>query len=99
MELKEAVWQILSEVPAGQVITYGELARMAGYPTHARQVGAVLKALPKDTTLPWHRVINSRGCISFPEGSRGYKRQVQLLRVDGVEVEGVKVKLNGKGRS
>ncbi|MBT8146233.1 MAG: MGMT family protein, partial [Gammaproteobacteria bacterium] len=44
----------------------------------------VLKKLPGGSGLPWHRVINSSGRISFPHGSEQYQRQKQLLEAEGV---------------
>ena len=90
---KEIFWQVVSSVPAGYVATYGQIARIAGFPDHSRYVGAILKQLPKDTKLPWHRIINSKGGIAFPEGSTGYKRQVALLKREGVELTGNRVSL------
>lgn len=65
-------------------MTYGQVASMAGLPGYARYVGAVLKKLPMGSRLPWHRVINASGRISFPHGSEQYYRQKQLLEAEGI---------------
>ena len=55
--LNEIIWQVVASIPYGTVATYGQVAQLAGLPGYARYVGATLKQLPKDTLLPWHRVI------------------------------------------
>jgi methylated-DNA-protein-cysteine methyltransferase-like protein len=54
----QRVWQIVAAIPEGYVTTYGDVAKLAGSPRAARQVGGVLKRLPEGSTLPWHRVVN-----------------------------------------
>jgi methylated-DNA-protein-cysteine methyltransferase-like protein len=78
------VWKVVSEIPSGHVLTYGEVARLAGLPTAARRVSQALRRAPRHMELPWHRVINSQGKISFPEGSSGWKRQKDKLEGEGV---------------
>jgi methylated-DNA-protein-cysteine methyltransferase-like protein len=90
VEINEIIWQVVNSIPKGKVATYGQVAAIAGYPQHARLVGNVLKKLPKDTSLPWHRVINAQGKISFPVDSEAYKRQRSLLEQEGIKF------LNGK---
>jgi methylated-DNA-protein-cysteine methyltransferase-like protein len=84
LSLKEIIWQIVASIPKGKVATYGQIAKAAGYPGHARYVGSTLKNLPKDTKLPWHRVINSQGRISFPINSSAYNKQKSRLEAEGV---------------
>lgn len=72
----------LAQVPAGRVVTYGGLAELAGLPRAARLVGQTLRKLPKDTRLPWHRVLNAQGKISLPEP--GAKTQRARLEAEGV---------------
>ena len=76
------IFLALAQVPSGRVVTYGGLAELAGLPRAARLVGHTLKKLPKDTTLPWHRVLNAQGKISLPEP--GYQRQKERLEAEGV---------------
>ena len=83
-KLNEIIWQLVAAIPKGKVATYGQIAKSAGYPGHARYVGSTLRNLPRNTTLPWHRVINAQGEISFPHGSEAYKRQKSLLESEGV---------------
>lgn len=78
------VWKVVSEIPPGHVLTYGEVARLSGLPAAARRVSQALRRAPKGLRLPWHRVINSQGKISFPEGSSGWKSQKDRLEGEGV---------------
>ena len=84
LTLDQIIWQIVASIPAGKVATYGQVAKQAGFPNHARYVGATLKKLPKNTSLPWHRVLNAKGEISFPVNSEPYKKQKALLADEGV---------------
>jgi methylated-DNA-protein-cysteine methyltransferase-like protein len=76
----------LARVPRGRVVTYGQLARLAGRPNGARWVGRVLRHLPEGTTLPWHRVVNARGASSLPVGPDGRNHQLRLLAEEGVAI-------------
>jgi methylated-DNA-protein-cysteine methyltransferase-like protein len=82
----QRVWQIVAAIPPGSVTTYGEVARLAGSPRAARQVGGVLRRLPEGSTLPWHRVVNRQGQISLT--GPDLQRQRQALLADGVQVSG-----------
>ena len=76
-------------IPKGKVSTYGRIARLAGAPGHARQVGYTLHDLPSDSTVPWHRVVNAKGAVS-PRASGHEDLQRRLL-----EAEGVRFRPNG----
>lgn len=78
------VWKVVSEIPSGHVLTYGEVARLAGLPTAARRVSQALRQAPRGLKLPWHRVINSQGKISFPVDSSGWIKQKNKLEEEGV---------------
>ncbi|WP_281646151.1 MGMT family protein [Parendozoicomonas sp. Alg238-R29] len=80
----QKIWLVVSEIPAGKVATYGQIAEMADMPAGARVVGNVLSQLPPGSHLPWHRVINSRGELSFPHGSTRYQAQKERLEAEGV---------------
>ena len=91
------VWKVVSEIPSGHVLTYGEVARLSGMPRAARRVSQALRRAPRDMKLPWHRVINSQGKISFPEDSSGWKRQKDILEREGVVFMKGKVNLDQYG--
>jgi methylated-DNA-protein-cysteine methyltransferase-like protein len=82
--LREEIWQWVHAIPSGKVATYGQIARLAGYPCHARFVGTKLKHLPTGTTLPWYRVLRSNGELAFAPGTAPFRRQQQLLAAEGV---------------
>jgi methylated-DNA-protein-cysteine methyltransferase-like protein len=76
----------LREIPRGVAVSYGEVARRAGWPRNARQVARVLHSLSESQGLPWHRVIGSSGRISLPMDGAG-ALQARLLRKEGVAVD------------
>ncbi len=84
------VWKVVSEIPSGHVLTYGEVARLSGMPRAARRVSQALRRAPRSMDLPWHRVINAQGKISFAEDSNPWQKQKDKLEAEGV------VFLNGK---
>jgi methylated-DNA-protein-cysteine methyltransferase-like protein len=94
---REALLFALGNIPGGRVISYGQLARLAGRPGAARWVGNQLRQLPQDSTLPWHRVVNSRGEISLPKGSPGYDEQVRRLEREGITCQNGKIDLLQSG--
>lgn len=72
-------------VPRGRVATYGAVAEAAGLRGRARQVGYALAALPDDSDVPWHRVVNASGRISPRTGRSSAERiQRMLLEDEGV---------------
>lgn len=89
----ESIWRVVAAIPAGRVSTYGEVAKLAGSPRGARQVGWALGKAPASLKLPWFRVIGAGGRIALPKGSAGYRTQVSKLRADGVAVENGRVRL------
>jgi len=79
------IYDVVRRVPAGRVTTYGAVAREAGLPGHARQVGYAMAALGDDHDVPWHRVVNARGEISPRSGGDTFERiQRVLLEAEGV---------------
>lgn len=78
------IWRTVADIPAGRVATYGQVADLAGLPRRARLVGTALNHTPDDLELPWYRVINAKGELSFPKGSEAYERQLDRLTEEGV---------------
>jgi len=93
----KSVWQVVQGIPRGHVLTYGEVARLAGMGRAARRVSQAMRRAPRGMELPWHRVINSQGKISFPEDSEGYRQQKDLLEEEGVVFLKGKIDLNRFG--
>ncbi|MFK2826216.1 MGMT family protein [Bacillus sp. B190/17] len=77
------VIRILKEIPEGYVVTYGQVARMAGSPRAARQVVRILHSMSRKYDLPWHRVVNAKGEIAVPDND-SRKLQRKLLEDEGV---------------
>jgi methylated-DNA-protein-cysteine methyltransferase-like protein len=85
-EFEQQLYAWLAQVPRGKVVTYGQLARLIGRPNGARWVGRQMGRLPRDSDLPWFRVINASGRSSIPVDRSGWNRQLRLLRDEGVEI-------------
>jgi len=81
----QKIYQIVKKIPRGKVATYGQIAILAGFPRQARLIGYALNSLPEDLEIPWHRVINSQGKISFSADSGWYEYQKSLLENEGIE--------------
>ena len=73
------VYNIVSQIPKGKVLTYGKIANLMGWPRHSRLVGYALHHVPKEFRLPCHRVVNANGRI-VPT----WKEQRLLLEKEGV---------------
>jgi methylated-DNA-protein-cysteine methyltransferase-like protein len=91
------IWQAVLAIPTGKVACYGQVADVAGLLGSARLVGKALAALPINgrygQTVPWYRVINAQGRISFAAGSENFARQRDLLQAEQVLVIGARIKL------
>ncbi|ABI39216.1 methylated-DNA-(protein)-cysteine S-methyltransferase [Shewanella sp. MR-4] len=88
------IWHIVAMIPPGKVSSYGKVADFAGLPGRARYVSKALKSAPEHLSLPWHRVLNSQGKISFEKHSVSFQEQMELLRIEGVTVNCGKVDLS-----
>lgn len=90
----QAVWETVSRIKPGHVMSYAEVARVAGYPRHARMVS---KAMCRSASeLPWHRVIKSDRTLAFKPGSEAYAKQKGLLENEGVNMVHGKVVVPGE---
>ncbi len=97
-ELHRQILEVIVLIPYGKVASYGQIARLAGLPKHARLVGYVLKHLDKESQIPWYRVINSQGKISVTRmDEKGNNVQQDLLEAEGVYLLNGKVSLKKFG--
>jgi methylated-DNA-protein-cysteine methyltransferase-like protein len=80
----DAIHRIVSRIPRGRVATYGQIAELAGIYGQARRVGYALSALPKNSPVPWQRVVNAEGKVSQRGHSGPERLQKKLLRSEGV---------------
>ena len=83
--LYERIYAVIRQIPAGQVSTYGLIARIVGQ-GDARTVGYALAAVTEASGVPWQRVINSQGRISL-RGAEGYGEQRTLLEAEGIQFD------------
>jgi methylated-DNA-protein-cysteine methyltransferase-like protein len=79
----DRIYRVVKRIPRGRVATYGQVASLAGLYGQARLVGYALAALP-DGTIPWQRVINSRGEVSKRSDTGSDILQRVLLESEGV---------------
>ena len=89
-EIYERMYAVVAKVPPGCVVTYGQVAELAGYPGAARAAGAAMRLVDEGREIPWHRVIGKAGphlgkiAILDPVGGAV---QRQLLEAEGVVVD------------
>ncbi len=78
----ETVHAVARTIPFGRVMSYGQIAALAGNRRMARQAGWAMHGCPPD--VPWHRVVRADGSIATGDGSL----QRTLLEAEGVEFDG-----------
>ena len=81
------IYDIVREIPPGRVATYGQIADLAGIPGQPRRIGYALSALPPDSNVPWHRVINAKGEISLRTAGGHESLQKKLLKQEGIRFD------------
>ncbi|WP_409288233.1 MGMT family protein [Peribacillus sp. SCS-37] len=81
--------KILSSIPEGRVMTYGQAAALSGSPRGARQIVRILHSMSDKHNLPWHRVINARGMIAIQD------RETAILQRELLLSEGIPVSSEG----
>ena len=85
----ERIWATICDIPEGSVASYGQIAEIAGIPRGARQVGYALRHLPRNSDVPWYRVIQASGTIAFKLGSDAFNEQSKrLIREEVVILNG-----------
>lgn len=77
------VIEAIKHIPPGTVMTYGQIARIAGSPRAARQVARVLHSMSRNYQLPWHRVVNKDGIIMLSDPDQANMQQY-LLESEGI---------------
>ena len=85
---REVVYELVASIPYGRVMTYGDIASLAGHQHAARQVGGLAHFGP--TELPWHRVVNRHGqCASGYHGGKAGHQAV--LETEGIVVKNFQI--------
>jgi len=77
-------YEVVRGIPRGRVMSYGQVARLAGFARCARQVGYALHGNPDSSTIPCHRVVFKDGRLSPAFAFGGENRQRELLEDEGV---------------
>ncbi len=83
-EFRQRVWQMLLEIPYGEVTTYGALAKKLGRSMSAQAVGGAVGHNPISILIPCHRVVGTDGSLTGYAG--GVERKAELLRLEGVDI-------------
>lgn len=81
----DAVYEVVRQIPAGRVATYGQVARMVGRPRNARFVGFALHVNPEPGIVPCHRVVFRDGSLAPGFAFGGEDEQRRLLEDENVE--------------
>jgi len=80
--LYQRIYEVVAQIPKGKVATYGQISKIVE--CNPRVVGYAMRNITEKMNLPWYRVINSRGKVSFPLDSDAYFEQRSLLEAEGV---------------
>lgn len=88
-EFRQTVWKILCEIPYGQVITYGEIAKKIAQKRglnrmSAQAVGGAVGHNPISLIIPCHRVVGTNGSLTGYSG--GLDKKIRLLEFEGVDM-------------
>lgn len=87
MTVFEKIYEVVKTIPKGRVMTYGQVALLAGNPRWARVVGYALHNNPSPETIPCHRVVNREGRVAEAFVFGGGEAQRTLLEKEGVEFD------------
>lgn len=83
-EFQNRVYEAVKRIPRGKVVSYTEIARMAGSPRASRAVGNILHKNPFFGVVPCHRVVHADGTLAAPFAFGGEKVQREMLEKEGV---------------
>ncbi|MER2226826.1 MAG: MGMT family protein [Carnobacterium sp.] len=86
----ERVILIIQSIPSGKVMTYGQIAALAGNARGARQVVRILHSMSQKYDLPWHRIINAKGEVAIKDAEGAFTQKDRLLS------EGITLTHSGK---
>lgn len=80
----EKIYEVVRQIPAGKVATYGQIAALAGNPHWSQVVGYALHSNPDPEHIPCFRVVNRFGEVSSAFAFGGGNRQRELLEAEGI---------------
>ena len=81
-EFQQKVYRAILKIPAGKVLTYGQVAKLIRKPGAARAVGTALSKNQDAPYIPCHRVVGSNGMGGY-SGRGGIKGKIRLLKKEG----------------
>ncbi len=94
MAFRDAVYAIVSDIPKGNVATYGQIAKLAGNKRAARAVGMYMKNNPFAPRVPCHRVVAQDGSLTGYSAIGGLKKKKSMLLGEGVRFKKEKVDMS-----
>lgn len=95
MNINSKIYELVKEIPAGRVVTYGQIAKVIK--TGPRVVGNVLHKNPNPSEIPCHRVVNAKGLTAANYAFGGNISQEERLRGEGVKLNNGKIDLSVYG--
>lgn len=87
---QQQVWQALTHIPQGKVVTYQTIAKMIGKPKAVRAVANAVGKNPFAPEVPCHRVVRSDGTLGGYSAAGGCARKRHLLTQEGVDIARLK---------
>lgn len=90
----EKIYDVVRQIPYGQVATYGQIASIAGNKHWSRVVGYALHVNPDPDHIPCYRVVNRFGEVSEAFAFGGKNEQIALLEAEGIVIENNRVDLD-----
>lgn len=81
----KAVFEMVKKIPAGRVMTYGQIAKLVGF-INPRLVGRILHQNPDPQSIPCYRVVNSQGKLSPSFAFGGLSAQQEKLEQEGIKI-------------
>ncbi len=87
IDFSKKVYNVVSKIPKGKVLTYKEVARKAGSPKAYRAVGNILRRNKDTKRVPCHRVIRSDGKAGGYCGIVDNKKKIEILKKEGVDID------------
>lgn len=81
----DKIYEVVKQIPKGQVAAYGQVASLAGNKRWSRVVGYALHANPDPDNIPCYRVVDRNGNVSKAFAFGGENMQIELLQNEGIE--------------
>jgi len=89
------IYRVVKKIPKGKVLTYKQVAKLAGSPKAYRAVGSAMRLNPDIKNIPCHRVVGSDGKMHGYSAGQGIKTKIKLLKKEGIAFKGNRVDIKG----